>query len=167
MSDLRYLAHYPESLLAKVRRLIERDALAEYLLQKYPEAHALATDSALYNYVDAIRSEHMRHSQPLHRVLYDTKLHVIDDALGMHTRISHPHGGRIKSRREIRIASLFRSVPEPFLRMIVVHELAHIKQREHDKAFYRLCEHMAPDYHQLEFDLRLYLTHAERFGKLY
>ena len=45
--------------------------------------------------------------------------------------------------------------------MIVVHELAHLKQREHDKAFYQLCTHMAPDYHQLEFDLRLYLTQLD------
>jgi len=43
----------------------------------------------------------------------------------------------------------------------VVHELAHLKEREHDKAFYQLCQHMAPDYHQLEFDLRLYLTQLD------
>ena len=42
--------------------------------------------------------------------------------------------------------------------MIAVHELAHIKEAEHNKAFYQLCLHMEPDYHQLEFDLRLYLT---------
>jgi len=42
-----------------------------------------------------------------------------------------------------------------------VHELAHLKERAHDKAFYALCQHMAPDYHQLEFDLRLYLTVQE------
>jgi len=32
-----------------------------------------------------------------------------------------------------------------FLQMIVVHELAHLKVREHDKAFYKLCHHMAPE----------------------
>jgi len=42
--------------------------------------------------------------------------------------------------------------------MIVVHELAHLKETEHNKAFYQLCEYMLPDYHQREFDLRLYLT---------
>jgi len=41
--------------------------------------------------------------------------------------------------------------------MIVVHELAHLKERNHDKAFYQLCQHMEPDYHQLEFDCRVYL----------
>ena len=45
--------------------------------------------------------------------------------------------------------------------MIVVHELAHLKEHEHGKAFYALCLHMAPDYHQLEFDLRLWLTARE------
>jgi hypothetical protein len=42
--------------------------------------------------------------------------------------------------------------------MIVVHELAHLRQRAHDKPFYALCEHMLPGYHQIEFDTRLYLT---------
>jgi predicted metal-dependent hydrolase len=42
--------------------------------------------------------------------------------------------------------------------MIVVHELAHLKGREHDKAFYALCTHMEPAYHQLDFDVRLWLT---------
>lgn len=167
MKTLRYLAHYPEALQAKVRRLMESGGLGELLLQKYPSAHAFSTDRALYDFTDALRGEHLRNSQPLHKVVYDTKIRVIDDALGMHTRISHVHGGRTRSRREIRIASLFKNVPEPFLRMIVAHELAHLKEREHDKAFYNLCEHMAPGYHQLEFDLRLYLTHLERFGKLY
>ena len=70
-------------------------------------------------------------------------------------------GGQLKAKREIRIASLFKEAPADFLRMIVVHELAHLKEPEHDKAFYQLCTHMAPDYHQLEFDLRLYLTQRD------
>jgi UTP pyrophosphatase len=42
-----------------------------------------------------------------------------------------------------------------------VHELAHLKEREHNRAFYALCEHMEPGYHQLEFELRLWLTAQE------
>ena len=70
-------------------------------------------------------------------------------------------GGRLKASREIRIASVFRDAPAEFLKMIVVHELAHLKEAEHNKSFYQLCTHMQPDYHQLEFDLRLYLTHLD------
>ena len=36
--------------------------------------------------------------------------------------------------------------------------LAHLKEHDHNKAFYQLCEHMLPGYRQLEFDTRLYLT---------
>jgi predicted metal-dependent hydrolase len=49
--------------------------------------------------------------------------------------------------------------------MIVVHELAHLKIRDHDKAFYKLCQHMAPHYGQSEFELRIYLTHLEGGGE--
>ena len=83
------------------------------------------------------------------------------NALGMHTTVSRVQGGRLKAKREIRVAGLFRQVPEPLLRMIVVHELAHLKERSHDKAFYALCRHMEPAYHQLEFDARLWLTAIE------
>jgi len=58
-------------------------------------------------------------------------------------------------------------MPEEFLRMIVVHELAHLREKQHNKAFYNLCLHMESDYHQLEFDTRLYLTYADIAGKLY
>jgi len=70
-------------------------------------------------------------------------------------------GGKLKAKHEIRVASVFRQAPAEFLRMIVVHELAHMKEKDHNKAFYKLCEYMEPAYHQLEFDMRLYLTHLE------
>jgi hypothetical protein len=43
-------------------------------------------------------------------------------------------------------------------------ELSHMKEREHDKAFYQLCRHMEPEYAQLEFDLRAYLTYLDEGG---
>jgi hypothetical protein len=39
-----------------------------------------------------------------------------------------------------------------------------MKQREHDKAFYKLCMHMEPGYGQLEFDLRVYLSYRDAGG---
>jgi hypothetical protein len=122
-------------------------------------------DGQLYDYVQALKDRHLRKSVPLGKVLYDGKLQVMKHALGTHTTIYRVHGGRLKASREIRIASVFRDAPAEFLKMIVVHELAHMKEAEHDKAFYQLCTHMAPDYHQLEFDLRLYLTTWKRPGR--
>jgi len=51
--------------------------------------------------------------------------------------------------------------------MIVVHELAHLKEIEHNKAFYRLCLHMLHNYHQLELDMRLYLIQLDMTGAIY
>ena len=97
-------------------------------------------------------------------MLFDAKLHVVKNALGTHTTVSRVQGNKLKAKREIRIASLFKTVPDEFLKMITVHELAHLKERAHDKAFYNLCTHMAPSYHQLEFEVRVYLTHLETSG---
>ena len=60
--------------------------------------------------------------------------------------------------RLLNAPDLARRARDAGVRMIVVHELAHLKESEHNKAFYQLCQHMEPDYHQLEFDLRLWLT---------
>ena len=96
---------------------------------------------------------------------YDNKLHIIKQALGTHTSKSKVQGSRLKAKQEIHISSMFREMPVDFLLMIVAHELSHIKEREHNKAFYKLCQHIAPDYHQLELDLRVYLTFLEHGGE--
>lgn len=161
LPPLKYLAGYPAALQAQVHDLISRDALGALLQSKYPQPHEVRTDTALFDYAAALKARFMRNAEPLSRVAYDNKLKVLQHALGTHTAISRVQGGKLKAKREIRIASLFKQAPAEFLKMIVVHELAHIKEREHDKAFYALCTHMAPDYHQLEFDLRLYLTQQD------
>lgn len=161
MQPWKYLAGYPEPLQARVRELIEGDKLGALLAERYGERHAVRNDRQLYDYVQELKARHLRMAVPLGKVVYDGKLQVVKHALGTHTAISRAHGGRLKASREIRIAAVFRDAPADFLRMIVVHELAHLKELEHDKAFYKLCTNMAADYHQLEFDTRLYLTHLE------
>jgi len=153
-----YLNGYPPALLAQVEQLVAEGRLGESVARRYPERHEVRTDRALYDYVAALKGEFMRNADAVAKVAYDNRLHVIANALGTHTTVSRVQGNRLKAKREIRIASLFKEAPAPFLRMIVVHELAHLKEREHGKAFYALCTHMEPGYHQLEFDLRLWLT---------
>ncbi len=164
MPQLKYLAGYPEEVKAQVRQLIAQDRLGEMLRRKYPATHDVRTDKALYDYTLELKNRFLRKTEPLSKVVFDNNLHVIRNALGTHSTVPRVQGGKIKAKREIRVASLFREAPPEFLQMIVVHELAHLKEREHDKAFYQLCRHMAPDYHQLEFDLRLHLTQLALSG---
>jgi len=161
MEPLKYLVGYPDHLLARVRDLIEQGRLGTMLSEKYDQPNTVRNDGQLYDYVQSLKERHMRKSVPLGKVLYDSKLQVMKHALGTHTAISRVHGGKLKASREIRIATVFRDAPADFLRMIVVHELAHMREADHNKAFYQLCTHMESNYHQLEFDLRLYLTHLD------
>lgn len=164
---LIYLDHYGDELKKQVIALIRNEQLPAFLLKKYPTTHNLKTDKNLYAYTVALKNSYLKKSVPLSKVLYDGKIHVINNALGMHTFASRVQGNKLKSKNEIRVASMFKNTPEPFLRMIIVHELAHLKEKAHNKAFYKLCEHMEPQYHQLEFDTRLYLTCIDHFGALY
>ena len=165
--QLKYLDHYNQTVKSQVISLIKSEKLPAFLLQKYPKKHTLKTDTSLYDYTLEIKNSFLKKSQPLSKVIYDGKIHVINNALGMHTFASRVQGSKLKSKNEIRVASMFKNTPEAFLRMIIVHELAHLKEKEHNKAFYKLCAHMEPDYHQLEFDTRLYLTCLDHFGKIY
>ena len=161
MPDTKYLSGYPETVTSKVRQLLDQNKLGEVLLQRYGTAHDIRTDKALYQYVLDLKGQFLRNAEPVNKVVFDNKIHVIRNALGSHTSISRVQGNKLKAKHEIRVSSLFKEVPFEFLKMISVHELAHLKEKEHDKAFYKLCEYMEPRYHQYEFDLRLYLTYLD------
>ncbi|GKX49788.1 M48 metallopeptidase family protein [Budvicia aquatica] len=167
MDSLNYLTGYPENLRQQVSELIKQQKLGSILLARYPTPHGYTTDKMLYQFTSELKNEYMKNAQQVSKVCYDNKIHVIKHALGMHTAISRIQGGKLKAKAEIRIANVFKLSAEPLLRMIVVHELAHLKEKDHNKTFYNLCCHMEPNYHQLEFDTRLYLTYLDKFGSLY
>lgn len=158
MAELVYLRQYPWQIQQQVQQLVQENRLLQVLQQRYPEpVHAVQTDAQLYTYTMAIKQQFMRSSAPVSKICYDPKLQLAN-ALGLHTQVARVQGRVLKSKHEIRVASLLKQLPEALLRMVVVHELAHLREKDHNKAFYQLCQHMEPAYHQLEFDLRLFLT---------
>lgn len=166
MSEFKYLAAYPEHILQQIEQLQQENRLGQYILQRYPKAHDVRNNKALYAYVMEIKNDCLKKSPPLSKIIYDDKVKA-QNALGTHSRVSRVQGGKLKAKKEIRIDDRFKLMPEEFLRMIVVHELAHIKEMDHNKAFYSLCRYMEPDYHQLELDLRIYLTYLDTEPSLY
>ena len=77
---------------------------------------------------------------------------MITNALGTHT---YRMQGKTR-KHDLAINNDLLYAPEALLKTLVVHELAHFKEKDHNKAFYKLCCYMEPDYHQLELDLRLF-----------
>ncbi|PKG73460.1 metal-dependent hydrolase [Shewanella sp. Choline-02u-19] len=158
MQTLTYLNGYQAEIQQQVQTLLSQGKLGDFLLKRHPEIHTVRTDKALYEYTIAIKNQYLRKSQPLSKVIFDDKISLSHQALGLHSYVARKQGAKIKAKNEIRISSRLKKVPEGLLRMVVVHELAHLKEKDHNKAFYQLCCHMDGDYHQLEFELRLLLT---------
>ncbi|AQS36991.1 putative metal-dependent hydrolase [Shewanella psychrophila] len=160
-NQLKYLNGYRQEIKDQVSSLLESGKLQSVLLSRHPQIHDIRTDKALYDYTIEIKNRYLRKSQPLSKIQYDDKISLSHQALGLHSFVSRAQGRKTKAKNEIRISSRLKRVPESLLRMVVVHELAHLKEKDHNKAFYQLCCHMEGDYHQLEFDLRLLLTLVE------
>lgn len=164
-SSFRYIQGYPESIIAQVRQLVDSGEFVAWFEKRFPGKHAIQSEKALFDYTVAIKNQYMKKTSPLSKVVYDNKIHLINNALGLHTYVAKVHGNRIKTKNEIRIASVFKQAPEPLLRMLVVHELAHLREKEHNKAFYQLCCHMLRDYHQWELDARLFMMYLDLKGE--
>lgn len=162
MSDpLRFIAHYDASLQQQIAQLVAENRLQAHLAKRYPEFHHINNNGQLYEYAKQIKQQFMKNVKMPDVVCFDAQISRTERALGIQRRSIRQQGSQLKSKTDIRIASVFQRAPEAFLNMIVVHELAHLKQSEHDKAFYQLCQHMLPQYHQLEFDTRLWLMAME------
>ena len=164
---LTYLSHYPQHLQDQIQQMQAQNQLGNWLRSRYPNVHSINNDKDLRDYAMDIKNHYMKKTQPLSKVVYDNKIHIVNHALGLHSYVSRVQGGKLKSKNELRVSDLFKHTPEPFLNMIVVHELAHLKENDHNKAFYKLCNHMLPDYHQLEFEVRVYLTELEHTGYVF
>ena len=153
----QYLPGYPAHVQAQVAQLHASGQFDQYFRQRYPQPNTIQSDKALYDFCNGLKQRFLKNAPLLDKVYFDSQLTIERQTLGLNTAISRVQGGKLKAKKEIRISSFFKTTPAEFLTMIVVHELAHLKVREHDKAFYQLCLHMAPDYMQYEFDCRLYL----------
>ncbi|MHB1589999.1 MAG: hypothetical protein ACYCTW_00460 [Sulfuricella sp.] len=105
---MKYLTGYPEDVKAQVRHPIQQGRLGDILLKKYRTAHDIRTDKALYDYVFDLKNRFLRNAALINKVAFDSRIQVIQHALGLHTAISRVQGSKLKANREIRIASLFR-----------------------------------------------------------
>ncbi len=160
-----YLGGYPAALIDQVQQMLENGKLQAVLTTRYPKVSSIKTDKQLRSYVLELKDTYLKRSGPLSKICFDDRIELLHDALGLHTYAARPQGSRIKTKNELRVASIFRDLPEPFLRMVVAHELAHLKEKEHNKSFYQLCCYIEPNYQQLELDLRLFLTLKEHLHK--
>lgn len=155
--SIDYLGGYPEDFRARAHELKASGQLLQRLEARYGTPHTIQNNAALYTYTQDLKRTYLKSSPPLGKVRYNDKISTLHRAFGLHTYAVRVQGNKLKTKNELRVASLFKELSEDFLRMVVVHELAHLRHKDHDKAFYRLCVYMEPEYHRYETDLRLLL----------
>ena len=161
-SDSPFIQGYPAEWVEKAHAAKARGDLEATLLAHHPQPNDITDNARLNTYVQTLKRTHMKKAPPLSKIRYCEKISTLNRALGLHTYVVRQQGNKLKRKNELRVASVFKDLPKSFLEMIVVHELAHLRHKDHDKAFYRLCKHMLPDYHQLEWELRLMLFARHR-----
>ena len=111
MQKLKYLTAYEPKVINQIQSLIDNDQLGLFIFNKYPEAHNITSARALYDYAIDIKNDYLRKSSVLGKVIYDDKIHVINDALGLHTYISRVQGKKLKAKSESRVSTLFNRSP--------------------------------------------------------
>ena len=104
MQPLKYLAGYSSEIQEQVQSLIAQDQLGQFLLKRHPQIHDVRTDKALYDYTIEIKNQYLRKSQPLSKVIFDDKISLSHQALGLHSYVARKQGAKIKAKNEIRIS---------------------------------------------------------------
>ena len=73
-------------------------------------------------------------------------------------RKSKRQWGSCSSKNILCFNTMMMKLPHHVIQYIIVHELAHIKHKHHQKAFWQLVEHHLPDYKKWVKELKTYTT---------
>ena len=98
MKELKYLRGYGQHLIEGVETMIKKNKLHLYLLNNYPKVHKVTNDKMLYNYVMELKNEYLKKGDPISKVIYDPKISLENQALGLHTYVSRVQGKKLKSK---------------------------------------------------------------------
>ena len=61
----RYFTGYPANIVEQVLSLISNNKVCDYLLKKYPDAHAITSDKLLYSYATELKKQYLKNAPPL------------------------------------------------------------------------------------------------------
>jgi len=156
--EFKYLKGYSDTIIKSIEKLIDENKLGLYLKNKYININTFTKDKDLYLLAKEIKDKYIKNEKLPERIFYDNKIELKNQALGLHTYIPVKHGKKYKMQNEIKISSRFKTLPYEFMENILIHELCHLKEKEHNKAFYKLCKNIDERYFEIDLDIRIYLT---------
>lgn len=159
--EFKYLRGYSDNIIMSVKKLVDTDKLGLYLKNKYKNVNNCKKDKELYNLAKEIKDKYMKKQKLPEKIFYDNKIELSNQALGLHSYIPVKHGKKYKMKNEIKISSRFKNLPYEFMENVLIHELCHLKEKNHNKAFYNLCRNIDDRYFEKDLDIRIYLTYVD------
>jgi predicted metal-dependent hydrolase len=66
--------------------------------------------------------------------------------------------GSCSGKNVLSFNTMMMKLPHDVIQYIIIHELAHIKHKHHQKDFWQLIEHYLPDYRKQVAELKNYMT---------
>ena len=148
----RYFQGYPPHIIEQVLQLFNGDRAAKYLKGKYPDAHSITSDKALYSYATELKKRYLKNALPFGRAAFKKQGDMVTNALGTHTFRMQ---GKTR-KHDLAINSDLLRAPEPFSKHSSYMNSLILRKKTTTKPSYQLCCHMEPQYHQLELDLRIF-----------
>ena len=81
----RYFQGYPPHIIEQVLQLFNGDRAVNYLKGKYPDAHSITSDKALYSYATELKKRYLKNALPFGRAAFKKQGDMVTNALGTHT----------------------------------------------------------------------------------
>jgi UTP pyrophosphatase len=67
-----FLQAYSAEVQQHAQAMLQCQEVGTFLQQRYPTAHTIRSDKALFEYAQTLKHTHMRHSEPLNKVQFDS-----------------------------------------------------------------------------------------------
>ncbi len=77
---------------------------------------------------------------------------------GIHFRKTKRQWGSCSGKNILSFNTMLMKLPQDVIQYIIVHELAHIKHKHHQKSFWQLVEQYIPNHKQYTAELKKYTT---------
>ncbi len=107
-------------------------------------------------HIDRFYKQEAQKQIPTHVELWAEKMSLSPESL--HFRKTKRQWGSCSGKNILSFNTMMMKLPQDVIQYIVIHELAHIKHKHHQKSFWNLIEEYLPDYRQHVAQLKTYTT---------
>ncbi|MCW8821458.1 MAG: M48 family metallopeptidase [Sulfurovum sp.] len=143
---------YPLALIPHSKKRVQLDFDGE----KFTLFYHTYDETLFQTHVDRFYKKEAQKHIPSHVEFWAEKMSLSPGTLRF--RKTKRQWGSCSGRNVLSFNTMMMKLPQDVIQYIIVHELAHIKHKHHQKDFWQLVEHYLPDYKRQVSELKNYTT---------